>query len=285
MPTKAKAQKEFELPNKTIKVVAHVKPTAFIPDVNHAASFLAPRSKKKYVCPISSKTNRFVKVLSDEEQKHLEKLLGRSLSIYDRVDNYWENKEVILDKDNYLLNLNDPEKFIEWKILLANSLEICPKKSNLRAKLTYKYYLEDMEEQVFEQAADAALKLKAWSLFGELQKDRTKMMNFLRISNKKFGDNVSDQFLISEIMEKYIESTPDNLQYFYNTLNSPDFDLEVTIMKAISPKHNLIQKDRNKYYIQGELVAGSKAQLISFLKADKNQDTLLIIEDQIKINE
>ena len=286
MPTKNVEVKkeEFKLPTKKIRVVPHIKPTAFIPDVTHVASFLAPRAKKIYVTPISGATNRFKDILDKEgERELLESMLGRSLSVYDRVDNYWASKQVILGKDTIELDLSDPEQYIEYKILLANTLEICPDKRQLKAKLTYKYYMEDLEEEAFIEAEEAILEEKAWDLFGELKKDRTKMINFLRITGRKISDTVSDAFLISEIKKSYLKGTLESLNYFYNTLSSPDFDLEVTISKAL--RHGVIVKERNKYLIQGEMVATSKEQLMSYLKADKNQDLLLVVEEQIKLAE
>lgn len=275
------AKKEFTLPKKKIRVVPHIKPTSFIPDVTHVASFLAPRAKKIYVTPIDTRTNRFKEILSSEEREYLENMLGRSLSIYDREDNYWEKKAVILGKEVVELDLSDPVQFIEYKILLSNTLEICPDKRKLRAKLTYKYYMEDLEAEAFIQAEEADVEEAAWELFGEIKRDRQKMMNFLRVTGRRLDEHVSDAFLVTEIKNKYLKSTFQNIQYFYNTLNSPDFDLEVMIQKALSS--GVIVKDRNRYLIQGELVANSKEGLMSFFKNDKNQDTLLIVEEQVKI--
>lgn len=276
-------KKEFTLPNKKIRVVPHIKPTSFIPDVTHVASFLAPRAKKIYVTPIDARTNRFKDILSEEERNYLEATLGRSLSIYDREDNYWETKQVILGKETIELDLSDPVQYIEWKILLANTLEICPDKRKLRAKLTYKYYMEDLEAEAHIQAEEADVEEAAWELFGDIKRDRQKMMNFLRVTGRRIDEHVSDAFLVTEIKNKYLKSTFENIQYFYNTLNSPDFDLEVMIQKALS--HGVIVKDRNRYLIQGEMVANSKEGLMSFFKADKNQDTLLIVEEQVKMAE
>lgn len=272
--------KGFELPKKVIRVVPHIKRTAFIPDVNHVASFLAPRAKKVYVTPIEASTQRFKKVLTDEEQEYLEDKLGRSLSIYDREDNYWATRQVILGKEPIELHLNDPVDFIKYKILLANTLEICPDKRQLRAKLTYKYYLEDLAEQAYYDAQEADLEEEAWELFGEIKKDRVRMMDFLRVAGYSIDDTQSDSFFVSEIRNKFLKGDRKQIQYFYDTLSSPDFDTEVLIQKAL--KYRVIVRDRNRYLIQGEQVAASKEQLLSFLKNDKYQDTRLIVEEQVK---
>lgn len=276
-------KKEFSLPNKVIRVVPHIKRTAFIPDVNHVASFLAPRAKKIYVTPIDASTQRFKKVLTDEEEAFLSEKLGRSLSIYDRVDNYWATRQVILGKEPIELHLNDPVDFIKYKILLANTLEICPDKRQLRAKLTYKYYLEDLAEQAFIDAEQADLEEEAWDLFGEIKKDRTKMIDFLRVAGYSINETESDKFFVSEIRNRFLKGNMEQIKFFYDTLNSPDFDIEVLIQKGL--KHRVIVRDRNRFLIQGEQVATSKDGLVAFFKDDKYQDTRLLVEEQIKLAE
>jgi len=271
---------DFKLPSKKIEVRPHIKPTAFIKDVNHLASFLAPRAKKVYVTPIDRNTQRFKQLLSDEETKYLEPLLHRDLSIYNRDHNFWSEFQVILEKDTLTLNLSDPVDYIKYKILKANTQEICSDERLLKSKLTYKYVLKDLDEAVHRDAEESDFEEKVWTLFGEIKKDRVKMLDFLRLSGRKVSDTSSDAFLISEIKKHYVKSSYENMLYFVNTLSSTDFELNVIISKAVS--YRIIEKNRNKYIFQNEQIGSSLSQLVSYLKDPKNQDVLLIIEEQIK---
>jgi hypothetical protein len=270
----------FKLPQKKIEIRPNIKATAFIKDVNHLASFLAPRAKKIYVTPIDRSTQRFKQLLTEDETVYLEKVMHRDLSIYSRDYNFWAEFQVILGKDPVILNLSDPVDFIKYKVLLANKQEICSDERLLKSKLTYMYVLKDLDEAVFRDALESDFEEKVWSLFGDLKKDRIKMLDFLRLSGRKVSDTASDAFLISEIKKHYIKSSSDNMKYFVNTLTSEDFDLNVTISKSIN--YRVIEKNRNKYIFQGEQIGSSLSQLLSYLKDSKNQDILLIIQEQIK---
>ena len=272
--------KEFKLPSKKIEVRPYIKPTAFIKDVNHRASFLAPRAKKVYVTPIDRNTQRFKQLLTEEETQYLEPLLHRDLSIYNRDYNFWSEFQVILGKDTVTLNLSDPVDYIKYKVLKSNTQEICTDERLLKSKLTYKYVLKDLDEEVFRDAEESDFEEKVWTLFGEVKKDRVKMLDFLRISGRKVSDNSTDAFLISEIKKHYVKSSFENMKYFVNTLSSEDFELNVTISKAVS--YRIIEKVRNKYNFQNEQIGSSLPQLVSYLKDPKNQDVLLIIQEQIK---
>lgn len=54
----------------------------------------------------------YVNVLTDKEKEFLEEVMGleyNTLSIYKKVDNYWENNMVRLTKQDNVFDLSDPE--------------------------------------------------------------------------------------------------------------------------------------------------------------------------------
>ena len=115
----------------------------------------------------------------------------------------------------------------------------------------------------------------------QIKKDRTKMIDFLTINNRKVSSTSSDAFLITEIKKHYIKSSFENMKLFYNTLVSEDFEIKVMISKAVNLR--VIDKNKNKYVFQNEQIASSHSQLMSYLKDVKNQDALLLIQEQIKL--
>ena len=66
-----------------------------------------------------------------------------ALSIYKKVDNYWENNMVRLTKQDNILDLSDPEQYIKYKILLANKNFIAPSLEILTdyPKATYQFVI------------------------------------------------------------------------------------------------------------------------------------------------
>ena len=95
---------------------------------------MAEGATRVFVVPRLS-SGMFVNVLTDMEKAFLEEIMGleyNSLSIYKKVDNFWDdsnengiNKVRLTKQDNYF-NLSDPEDYIRYKILLANKDYIAP---------------------------------------------------------------------------------------------------------------------------------------------------------------
>ena len=95
---------------------------------------MAENASRTFVVPRLT-SGMFVNVLTDNEKAFLENIMGledNALSIYKKVDNFWDDsnengisKVRLLKQDNYL-NLADPEDYIRYKILLANKDYIAP---------------------------------------------------------------------------------------------------------------------------------------------------------------
>lgn len=272
----------FSLPNKKIEVVPHIRPTAFINDTNHIAAFLAPGAKKTYVTPIDAKTQTFKKLLTDEEESYLGQKLRKDLSPYD-PDGFWENVKITLGKEKITLDLQDPMSYIKYKVLEANSLEFCTDANKLNSKLTYKYLLRDLEDAAFQDAQESDFEEKVFELFSKVKKDPKTMFDFLSMKNIKVSNKSTDAFLIQQIRERFIKSSRQNMEEFYNTLSADDFDIRVIAAKAV--RYKIIDKYKNQYMLQGEVVANSFEQLVSYLKNPKFQEAYLLIEERVKVAE
>ena len=95
---------------------------------------MAKNASRTFVIPRFTSC-MFVNVLTDNEKAFLENIMGledNALSIYKKVDNFWDDsnengisKVRLLKQDNYL-NLADPEDYIRYTILLANKDFIAP---------------------------------------------------------------------------------------------------------------------------------------------------------------
>lgn len=65
----------------------------------------------------------YVNVLTNQEKTCIEEALGlevNALSIYKKQDNFWDNFNVRLTKQDTVLNLSRPEDYLKYKVLLAN---------------------------------------------------------------------------------------------------------------------------------------------------------------------
>lgn len=280
MPAAVK-KANFKLPTKKIEIIPIIRGNGFI-SKDHTASFLAPNASNVYVLPINRSTGRNVEIFTPEEQEYLESVLKRSLSVYERVDNFWDEFQVVLKKDKLVKDLSNPIQYIEYKVLLANKDAIAPSKEQINNKGTYRYYFSDVEEEAMHDVAQLEFEDKIHDLFKELKKDRTKMINLLRITGNNVSDNVSDSVLIADINKKFIKTSVTNQQVFYNLMTDGSFDLKLLIKEAI--KYGIILKDKNQYsLVGGDVIANSESQLMNYLNNSKHQETRLMIEKQIEI--
>lgn len=276
-------EKKFSLPNRVIKVVPNIKATAFIPDTNHVAAFLAPRANKRYVVPYHSRSGQLKNILTNEEKELLEKELKIDLSIYKKPkeENFWLNYELILGKDTLFLHLDKPMDYIAWKLCLALEKDFAPSEAKVQDKASYSYYLVDIEEEVEEKAAKADIEEQAWMAYAELKKDRTKMIQVLSLYGKKVNPKTtSDSFLstsISDIFKRSLSAMKD----FVDTVNDPDFDYKVLIEKAVN-EGALVRRKNNYFLPEGDKLAASTQQMVDYLRDTKNQDVYMLIEQRVK---
>lgn len=281
--------KDFKLPNKTVKVVPLIKPTSFIPNVNHVAAHTAPRAKKSYVVPLHRNGN-MANVLNDAEKEFFEdtdrsglSFSKGDLSVYKKPDseNFWKNFEVELDKDTVTLDLSNPMDYMKYKLLLLWDKEIAKNKAESSKRSTYKYYLIDQDEEMKYEIEEASIEERAWELFSEVKRDRAKMIEILSLYGKKVDERTtSDDFMIAEL-RKIMKKTKSEMIRFIETIEDEDFDYKVMIEKAV--RTGALNRNRNNYFLpEGDLVASNTPAMIKYLKDAKNQDTYMLIEERIK---
>ena len=114
------------LKNKTV-IVRFLPKEGSITDKHHVLfGGMAETAVKTFTVPVIASTNTLKNVLTNDEKAYFENLLGVNLSVHNKKDNYWENFKVRLIKSDNYLDLSNPEDYIKYKVLLANSNFICP---------------------------------------------------------------------------------------------------------------------------------------------------------------
>ena len=134
-------------------VVRHIpKRTGLVTNPKHILyGGMAENAIRVFVVPRLS-SGMFVNVLTDSEKAFLEDVMGleyNALSIYKKVDNYWDDSNensvarVRLTKQDNYLDLSNPEDYIRYKILLANKDYIAPSLKTLEdyPKATYQFVI------------------------------------------------------------------------------------------------------------------------------------------------
>lgn len=128
-------------------IVRHVpKETGIVRDPKHILyGGMAENAVRWFTVPRLS-SGAYVNVLTNSEKTFLEEVMGleyNALSVYNKIDNYWDNIHVRLNKQDNFLNLADPEDYIKYKILLANKDHIAPSLQHLQdhPKATYQFVI------------------------------------------------------------------------------------------------------------------------------------------------
>lgn len=192
-------------------------------------------------------SGRFVNVLTNDEKAYLEAILGledNALSIYKSTDNYWNDRKVVLKKQDNYFHLNDPMDYISYKILLqypdivAGSLE----ELNKRQKATYKFVITNEMEEVSGAVEMLDNKKKAYNLIDTISDDTQKLIFIIKeLSGKSLSSKV-DQKVIAFNIDKIISSDSGK---FVKFLEDPYFDTKYLIAKALQAG---VIKNRNRYY-------------------------------------
>lgn len=278
----SKKEKEikFTLPKGKVTVRPIIKSTQFIPDTNHRAAFLAPGAKREYIAPTLRNGQR-TNVLSKIEVEYFESkeagldLEVGDLSIYKKGNNFWDDFRVRLGKEDYTIDKENPIQYLEWKVLLANTEEVAPSLEDLklRKKATYKYVLVDSEQEATISAQEADLEEMAWSHYGSIKNDRTKMFDVLRLNGQRYSNDTTDNKLRSAVKQVM----KDDVREFVTIVSDDLFDVKVTLEKAVS--QGAVRKSGASYTLPGgEKLGNTRHEAATYLSKPENQEILLKIE-------
>ena len=254
---------------------------------------MAENATRTFVVPMLS-SGRYVNVLTDSEKDFLEELMGlpaNALSIYKKVDNFWDDaneagisKVTLRKQDNYL-NLANVEDYIRYKILLANKEYIAPSLEALETnpKATYQFVIltEDSETQSAKKGM--TILMQCYTAYGKIEDDVDALRVIIEtLTGVTVHKNTKKEFL----QTKANELIQDNSKMFLKIATDPMLQTKVLIRRCI--EGGLIAHRGNQYYIKegnipmcedGEPTLNVAAQWINL---PKNQEIKLSLEAKLK---
>ena len=254
---------------------------------------MAENATRTFVVPMLS-SGRYVNVLTDSEKDFLEELMGlptNALSIYKKVDNFWDDaneagisKVTLRKQDNYL-NLANVEDYIRYKILLANKEYIAPSLEALETnpKATYQFVIltEDSETQSAKKGM--TILMQCYTAYGKIEDDVDALRVIIEtLTGVTVHKNTKKEFL----QTKANELIQGNSKMFLKIATDPMLQTKVLIRRCI--EGGLIAHRGNQYYIKsgnipmcedGEPTLNVAAQ---WLNLPKNQDTKFSLEAKLK---
>ena len=244
---------------------------------------MAEGAIKYYTVPIMSSTGTFKNVLTDDEKAFLESYMGlefNALSIYNKVNNFWANFTVRLTKRDNYLDLSDPNDYIKYKVLKANTDYIADSLQTLNdhPKATYQFVMIKEGESEKREEEKMSITMKCYKEYGKIEDDNDILRCIIElIDNKPIAKNTKSEFLKSRI-NSLIQADP---KLFYKIITDEYLNNKVLIKTAT--EEGVIKRRNNLYYFEDAPLCpdGTESTLsvaAEYIGLAKNQDLKLRIE-------
>ena len=231
----------------------------------------------------------FVNILTDSEKDFLEEVMGleyNALSIYKKVDNYWENNMVRLTKQDNILDLSDPEDYIKYKILLANKNFIAPSLEVLNdyPKATYQFVIIAEGDETKTAKDNMSITMQCYKEFGKIENDiDTLRMIVETIDGRPTSPNVKLEFLQTKV-NSLIQA---DSKIFLKTIKDPYLPTKVLIKRAI--EGGIISNRGNYLYLKQDnspLCENNEEPTLTiaakYLNNPRHQEIKMMIEAKLK---
>lgn len=284
-------QKEFvSCLKKERVIIRHIpKQTGMVTNPKHVLyGGMAETAKRTFTVPKLS-SGAYVNVLTDSEKDFLENIMGleeNSLSIYRKVDNYWENKLVTLGKQDNFLDLSDPDDYIKYKILLSNKDYICPSLQIYEdmPKQTYQFVIIMQSEEVSVAEKNMSATMLSYKEFGKIENDYFKLKTIVElITGKPVGLNSKIEFLKTQI-NNLIQS---DSKRFLKVITDPLLETKVIVKRAV--ESGIISNRGGMLYLKSDntpLCDANEEPTLSiaakYLNHPKHQELKFMIESKLK---
>lgn len=258
------------------------------------AGGMAEGASRTFVVPRLS-SGMLVNVLTDKEKAFLEEIMGleyNALSIYKKKDNFWDdsnengiNKVRLTKQDNYL-NLNDPEDYIRYKILLANKDYIAPSLQVFQdaPKATYQFVIISEAEETKVAKTNMSSTMLCYKEFGKVEDDVDTLRVIIEtIDGRPTSKNAKLEFLQTKVND-LIQT---NSKLFLKVITDSMLSTKVLIKKAIEA--GLISNRGNFLYLRSDntpLCENNEEPTLNiaakYLNMPKHQDILFALQAKLK---
>ena len=265
-----------------------------VKDANHVASGgLVQGGKRNFSLPLLT-SGHYKNCLTNSEKDFLEYILGleeNALSVYKKTDNFWDsgsgNAEIFLGKEDYYLNLSNPNEYILYKMLLANTDTICPSLRELRnnPKATYQYVLVNENDEARLADDEMSVTSKCYLAFGKYQDDVDTLRTIVEmVEHKNIDVNTRIEFLRQQINNE-IKLNP---KLFLSIIDDEYLDAKVVIARAT--KNGIISRRGDYYYMTEDNTALCEASedptlenAARFISNPKRQDLYMRLQAKLNV--
>lgn len=255
---------------------------------------MAENASRTFVVPRLS-SGMFVNVLTDAEKAFLEEIMGleyNSLSIYKKVDNFWDDSnengisKVTLKKQDNYFDLSNPEDYIRYKILLANKDFIASSLQELQdhPKATYQFVIVSEGDEVKSARGNMSNTMKCYKEFGKVEND----IDTLRVIIESIDGRPTSPTAKLEFLQTKINSLIQaDSKLFLRVITDPLLSTKVLIKKSIEA--GLISSRGNYLYLKSDntpLCEINEEPTLNiaarFLNSPKHQELKFSLEAKLK---
>lgn len=271
-------------------IVKHVpKETGIVRDPKHILYGGMAENAVRWLTVPKLTSGVYVNVLTNAEKSYLEEVMGleyNALSIYNKVDNFWDNFYVRLTKQDNILNLENPDDYIKYKVLLANKDLIAPSLQELEdhPKATYQFVIirENEESKASKKKLNATM--RAYMEFGKIQDNADILRTIIEtIEGRPTSRNSKIEFLQDKV-GKLIQA---DAKLFVRVATDPLLETKVLIKKAI--ENGLISNRGGMLYLKSDgspLCEDNEEPTLNiaakYLNMPKHQELLFSLQAKLK---
>lgn len=278
------------LRNETV-IVRHVnKQTGLITNPRHVLfGGMADTAVRYFTVPLLERSGVLKNVLTDNEKAYLEEALGleyNALSVYNKVNNFWENYQVRLTKEDTILDLAIPDDFIKYKVLLANTDYIAPSIEVLqdRPKATYQFVIIEKGSEDKMANDNISVIQKCWKEFGKNEDNADVLRTVIEvITSRTLGSKTK----IESLRTKAGELIASDSKMFLKIITDPLLKTKILLKKAV--ESGIVSKRGDFYYLTDGNVPlcgnGEDPTLTiaaKYLNMPRNQEMKFSIEAKLK---
>lgn len=255
---------------------------------------MAETSTKIFTVPRLS-SGMFVNVLTDNEKaflEHIMRLEVNALSVYKRVDNFWDDSneegisKVRLNKQDNYFNLADPEDYIRYKILLANKDSIAPSLEALQdnPKASYQFVIISEGDETKNAKVNMSTTMKCYKEFGKVEEDT----DILRVVIETIeGKPLSATSKLEFLQTRANDLIQADSKLFLKVITDPLLPTKVLIKKSIEA--GLISSRGNYLYLRSDNTPLCEANeeptlniAAKYLNNPKHQEVKFSLEARLK---
>lgn len=249
---------------------------------------MAENAVKFFTVPRLS-SGMLANILTDNEKDYLEHVMQlepNSLSIYKKTDNYWNNFQVRITKQDNIFNLSDPEDYIRYKVLLANKDDIAPSLQMLqdKPKSTYRFVIISGNDENKINSEGINVTMKCYKEFGKVEDNLWLLKTVVELLDKKpLAPTVKLDYLHGKVNE-LIKTNP---KMFLQTITDDFISSKALIKQGV--ESGAISYRGGFYYIKKDNVPMCNNNeeptltiAAKWLLAPKNQEHKFNVEGIIK---